>query len=155
MVRLIGAVVLGYIVIALVVFGGLSAAYLVLGAEGAFQPGIYAITTLWVVTSLVVGFAAGLLGGWVARMVARDVRGPWILAGVVLVLGLGMAVPALLGDASVAGARPDGIGMFDAIQQATTPGWILLLNPLVGAAGVVLGGGGLRTGRAAGRPVTS
>ena len=62
MLRTIGAVVLGYLAMALVVFVALSGAYLAVGADGAFRPGVYEVSALWIGISLVVGFGAGTPG---------------------------------------------------------------------------------------------
>jgi amino acid transporter len=138
--RVIGAVVLGYIAIFVVVFVGLSAFYLALGLGRAFQPGTFEISPLWIMVSLVVGFAAAFLGGRIALRVARGVKGPRALALVVVVLGIALALPVLLGTPPELGPRPEDMGPLDAMQQAQTPLVAALLNPLVGALGVLLGG---------------
>lgn len=143
MLRIIGGVVLGYVSMAAVVFAGLTGAYLALGADRAFQSGLYDVSAVWVAISLVVGLGAALLGGWVARRVSRTARGPWLLAGLIVVLGAGLAVAALLGEPAATGARTGALGPFDAMQQATTPIWVMLLNPVVGAIGALVGGGAM------------
>ncbi len=145
MLRLSAAVVLGYITTVVIVFSGLSLLYGVLGADGAFRPGVYEVSMLWIVLSCVIGFAAALLGGWVARRIGRDVKAPRALAVVVVILGVGLALPALLGGMDAVAVREGAPPMFDAMSNARTPAWVLLLNPLLGALGVLLGGGGLRS----------
>jgi hypothetical protein len=144
MLRVVGAVVLGYFVMALGLFLALSLAYFVLGADGAFRPGVYDVSAAWVVTSFVAGVGAALAGGWVARRVAGNVNGPRALAGVVVALGILFLIPVITGGQPVADARIGAPGMFEAMQQAQTPLWIMLLNPLIGAAGVLIGGRALR-----------
>lgn len=144
--RLIGGVVLGYITMAIAVFAGLSLLWMVLGTDGAFRPGSYDVSMAWALVSLVVGFGAALLGGFVSRRVSLVARGPQVLAAFVVVLGVLLALPVLLGAPEV-GPRPETVGMFDAMQQAQTPAWIMLLNPLIGALGVLLGGGALGDSR--------
>lgn len=147
MLRTIGGAILGYLVMGVTVFLGLTVAYLALGADRAFREGVYQVSPLWAVLSLVVGLGAAAIGGLVARRVASTAHGPLLLAGLVLVLGLAMAVPVLLADPAAAGAvdpsaaiRPDGLGPMEAMQHARTPAWLALLNPLVGVVGVLLGG---------------
>jgi hypothetical protein len=152
MIRLGGAVLGGYVLMAVIVFAGLSLAYLGMGPDRAFRSGVYDVSMLWVVTSLVVGFGAALAGGWVAGRVDGGARGPWVLAVVVVLLGLTLAIPALGGDAVAPGSRLDGPGVFDAMRQARTPVWLMLLNPFMGALGVLLGGGALRPAEPAPRP---
>lgn len=149
MLRSIGSAIVGYIAIFLVVFVSLTAAYLIVGVERAFRPGVYEVSTLWVVISLVVGIVAALVGGWVARRIAGRALGPQILAGLVLVLGLAMAVPALTAGAGAEAVaeRSSDVGPMEAMQKAKTPLVALLLNPLVGVVGVLVGGGALGRGR--------
>lgn len=147
MLRSIGGAVLGYILMAFVIFVGLTLAYLALGADGAFQPGSFEVSMLWIVISLAIGFGAAFLAGWTARKVAREARGPWLLAGIMVVLGLGMTLPILFGDAVTPGVRTSAIGSMEAMQRAQTPGWVMLTNLLVGVIGVLLGGRVLGTAR--------
>lgn len=150
--RLIASVLLGYVIMALTVFAGLSLAYVAVGADGAFRPGLYDVSTLWVVVSFVVGFGAALAGGWVARRIARSASGPLVLAVVVAALGVAMAVLTLFGEAADPGVRTGAVGTFEAMSYAQTPFWIMLVNPFVGAVGVLLGGGVLSTASAKAQP---
>jgi hypothetical protein len=144
--RLIGAVLLGYIAMALAVFAGLSLAFVGLGPDRAFRPGVYDVSALWVVVSFIVGFGAALAGGWVARRIARRALGPRVLAGVVAVLGAMLALTTVMGGAPEAiGLRTEVVGTFEAMQFAQTPFWIMLTNPLIGALGVLIGGSALRS----------
>jgi hypothetical protein len=149
MLRLIGAVVLGYVIIGITVFAGLSALWLAIGPDRAFQPGVYDVSMTWVLLSVVVGFIAALAGGWVARRIERTPTGPRVLAAVVFVLGIVLALPALFAEAPASVMRDAGLSMFEAMQQAQTPVWVMLLNPVIGAIGVLVGGGAARSeGRA-------
>jgi hypothetical protein len=139
MLRVIASVVVGYIVLFLCVFALFSGAYLLLRAEGAFQPGSYQVTTTWSLISFVLSFAAALVGGLVSRGIARSQTGPRALAGLVVVLGLVMAVFVAMSPPTPA-VRDASVPNMEAMQKAQTPLWVALLNPLVGAAGVLLGG---------------
>lgn len=149
--RSIGSAIVGYLAIFLVVFISLTAAYLIVGVERAFRPGAYEVSTLWVVISLVVGIAAAVVGGWVARRIAGRVLGPQLLAGLVFVLGIAMAVPALTAEGGVepAAERTSDVGPMEAMQNAKSPLIAVLLNPLIGVVGVLVGGGVLGRGRVA------
>jgi hypothetical protein len=138
--RIIGSVILGYLAIVLLIFAGLTFAWFVMGDNQAFRPGVFDISLRWGAVSLVVGLGAAVVGGWIARSIARDPRGPWILAGLVVALGLAMALPVIVSPPEALGPRTEALGMFDAMQQAQTPLWMMLLNPLVGAVGVLVGG---------------
>lgn len=135
--RAIGAVVLGYVVMAVVVFIFFTLAWLVLGADGAFAPGTYEVSGVWIAMSIVVGLVAAILGGFVCAVIAKSATPPKVLAAIVLVLGLAMAIPELGGEAPA--ERPAEVSMSEATQNAGQPGWILLLNPLIGAVGVLVG----------------
>lgn len=157
MLRSIGSAVVGYIAMFLVVFVSLTAAYLIVGVERAFRPGVYEVSTLWVAISLVVGFGAALVGGWVAWRIGGRVLGPQLLAGLVLVLGIAMAVPAITTEAEAGpvAERPGDVGPMEAMQKAKMPLISLILNPLVGVVGVLVGGGALGRGRRASSPQVS
>lgn len=139
--RTIGAVVLGYIVMFACVFAGLTGVWYALGADGAFEPATYDVTAGWMAASIVVGIAAAWLGGWVARIVGRNATAVKALAVVVLGLGLLMVLPVVFGAAPAPAARAADVAMFDAMQFARTPTWLMLLNPVIGAVGALFGGG--------------
>lgn len=139
MARAIGSVVLGYLVMFVTVFATLSIAYLLAGTEGAFMPGSYEVSTLWIVLSMILSFAAAVLGGFVCATVAKASTPPKVLAGIVLFLGLALAVPTLRRSDLESTPRTESVGNIEAMQNARQPAWIALLNPLIGAAGVLVG----------------
>lgn len=138
------AAVLGYVVMVLVVFATFSLLWVLLGPSGAFEPGTWEVSPPWLAGSIVLGFLAALLGGAACARVQADRRGVVILIALVVVLGIISALPEA---ADVVGPRPDDVGMGEAMTSARQPSWVAWLNPLIGAAGVYLGGG--RRGRAA------
>ncbi len=144
MLRLIGSAVLGYIAIAATVFGGLSAAFVVLGPDRAFQPGAFTVSALWIITIFAIGLTASVLGGWVSRAIARTATGPYALAVLVLVLGVAMAVASTFVAPPDTGLRAAGMSPFEAMQSARTPLWAQLVNPIIGAIAVLIGGDALR-----------
>jgi hypothetical protein len=141
--RAIGGAVVGYIVMVIIVFAGLTAAWMTLGAEGAFRPGVFTLSTTWLVISAVVALLAALAGGRVSRMIAKTATGPRILAALVVVLGIAQAIPAMTADPAAA-VRDAGLPMMDAIAQARTPMLMLILHPLIGALGALVGGNAVR-----------
>ena len=138
MFRSIAAVVVGYLVMFLLVFTLFTAAYLAMGTEAAFTPGTYEVSTLWVVISFVLGLVAALVGGYVCAAIARRGKAPLALAALVLGLGILFAIPVLTAPRESA-PRTGGVPNLEAMQNARTPGWVALLNPFVGAVGVLLG----------------
>lgn len=138
MLRSILAVVVGYVVMACVVFATFSIAYLTMGADGAFRPDSFEPSTVWIVTSFVLGFIAALVGGFVCAMIAKGSQAPLVLAGLVLVLGLLLAIPVITGSDEPM-VRTGSVGNLEAMQNARQPAWVALLNPFIGAAGVLAG----------------
>jgi hypothetical protein len=141
MIRNIGGVILGYIVMALLIFLTFSAAYLLMGANSAFKSGTYEVSGFWVAVSFALGLIAAVVGGYVCASVARGSRAPLALAVLVLVVGLLAAIPELraANDGGALAARPNEVSNMEAMQNAVQPIWIALLNPFVGAAGVLIG----------------
>lgn len=137
MIRTIAGVVIGYIVTALLVFILFSAAYLAMGTGNAFLPGSYQVSSLWLAVSVVLSFVAALAGGYVAAAVSRGTRAPLVLACAVLILGILFALPAL--GQPDPGPRAGDVGNVAAMMNARQPAWLLLLNPVIGAVGILVG----------------
>jgi hypothetical protein len=148
--RAIGAVIGGYLVMAIAVFATMSAAYKILGPDGSLRPGTYEPSAGWLITSIIIGVLAAVLGGFVCAAIARSSGPPKVLAGVVVILGLLYALPLLTGSGEQAATVSEGqVGNVEVTRQARQPLWVALLNPLIGAAGV-LAGARLRAGRETG-----
>lgn len=149
MMRNVGAVVAGYLAMALVIFATFSAAYLAMGADAAFMPASYEVTVLWLVVSFVLAFLAAMVGGYVCAAIASSHRAPVALAGLVLILSFLSAVP-LLTSKDAPKLRTGNVPNMQAMQSAQNPVWFALLIPLTGALAVMLGAR-LRQSRAPGR----
>jgi len=142
MVRFITAIVIGYLVMLLVVIGVFAAASPLVGVDRLFEPGTYQAARGWIVLSLAISLVAAMTAGSICARIAPATAAPLWLAAVVLVLGGLMAVPVVTStNAARGGPRPPGITMSDAMAHAEQPVWVALLNPLVGAAGVLIGAG--------------
>jgi hypothetical protein len=146
--RIVGAVIAGYVVIVAAIFFSFTLAFLVIGSDSAFLPGSWSVSATWVTISIILGLLAALLGGWVAAYIARRPAGPNALAALVLFLGLVVAVttspPAPAGGDAV---RTGSVRSMEAMRRGRAPPWLAWVNPLIGAAGVLIGGGLRRTGR--------
>jgi hypothetical protein len=138
--RTIGAVIAGYLVMFALVFVSFSLAFLVMGAAGAFAAGTYEASGLWLTTSFVLALVAAIAGGRVAAVVGRGARAVRWLAVFVAVIGLAMALPMVFTPGPANVPRPDRVGVMEAMQNARQPGWVALLNPVIGAIGVLVGG---------------
>jgi len=139
MLRLAGGVVVGYLAMALVVFGTFSLAFQLMGPEGAFRPGSYEISAAWAVTSVILGFFAAVAGGWISVTFARSRVAPRVLAGIVVILGVAAAMPALARGDEEPPPRKQTVDATEAMANARQPAWLALLNPLIGVTGVLLG----------------
>jgi len=100
-----------------VISGGIVMA-LTTGVVRFFAEGTEASVT-WITLSLVLSLGAAVLGGWTAALVGHKSPAVPVLAGMVLVFGL----------LSAAGG-----------QQSPDPRWITFVTPVLGAAGVLIGG---------------
>jgi hypothetical protein len=137
--RKIAGVVAGYVVMFVAVFAAFSIAFVALGADRAFKPGSYDVTGLWLAVSTALSFVAALLGGWVAAAIGRNAQVPRLLAVVVVVLGVLLAIPSLNAPRPDV-PRTDDVGNADAMMNARQPPAVALLNPVIGAVGVLAGG---------------
>ena len=141
MLKNIGSAVLGYVVIFVAIFITFTIAYLILGTNGSFQEGTYEVSFSWIVISIVLSIGAAILGGFVTKLVAKNDIAVKILAGIVLVLGLAMAVVQMSADTSdLPAVRDETVESMDAMNNAVSPTWMNFLNPLLGVLGVMYGG---------------
>lgn len=134
------AIVAGYLAMAFAVFLSFMLLYLAIGANGAFEPGSYEVSLPWIVLSTILSFAAAFVGGTVCARLATAQRAPIALAGIVLGLGLAMALPMLNPAEDLRPTvRTEAVGNMEAMANARQPAWIALANPFIGAAGVLAG----------------
>ncbi len=132
----VGAAVLGWVTMVVVTFVGLGIAWAVLGTEGALQPESWSPSSVFIVVMIVMGLVAATLGGAVCAKTAPDRWAVWVLVGIVVVLGLAVAVPEA---PAAAGPRPVDVGMLDAMMNAQPPRWLPWLDPVLGVVGALLG----------------
>jgi hypothetical protein len=141
MVRAILGVIVGYVVTALLIFLFFTLAYLAMGADMAFKPATYELSLIWIIVSFVVNAIAAVIGGFVCAAISKTTRAAQVFAGLVLVLGLLLAIPVLRGTDRRPIARSGAVSNMQAMQAARTPGWVALLNPVIGAVGILIGAG--------------
>ena len=137
--RAILSVVAGYLVMFATIFLSFTGLYLILGQDLSFQPGNYEPSVLWIVASFALGIGAAMLGGYSCARIARAATPPKVLAGLVLVIGVLSAAPALMAETTPAETRSGEVGNLDAMMKAKQPAWVAVANPFVGLAGVLLG----------------
>jgi len=140
MARAILGVIVGYVAMAALVFITFTLAYLAMGADGAFKPGTYDVTALWLAVSFALSVVGALLGGFVCAAVAKGPKAPVALVGIVFVLGLVFAVATVMApEDPTPKVRQGDVGNLEAMQGAKQPVWVAFLNPLIGTAGVLAG----------------
>ena len=141
MLRSVLAVIVGYLVIFVLSICAFTGAYAIMGAEGAFKPGSFDASLRWMAMAFAVYFVLGIIGGLVCAAIAKGGRAPLALAAVVLLLGLVFAIPSLIARTDTTNTvRTGDVPMIEAMQKAKEPLWGPLLFPVVGAAGVLIGG---------------
>jgi hypothetical protein len=140
MLRSVLGVIIGYIAIALIVFTGLTTAWLILGADGAFEPGVYEISTTWGAAAIAVNLIAAIIGGVVCMKIARQRGAVITFAAIVFILGLIVAIPTITAEETEPAARPDDVSMAVAMRDAEQPVWFCLMNPVTAALGIMIGG---------------
>jgi hypothetical protein len=123
------------------VFIAFTCLYLVLGADGAFKPGSYDASNLWMALSIVIGIVIAILAGFICATIAKGGRAHVGLAIVVLVLGLLFVIPTIM----VHNAKPNlprtgYVSNMDAMQRARQPIWAPFAFPFISAAAVLIGG---------------
>ena len=142
MLRNILGVIVGYIAIFALVVGLLFGLYAVLGQDGSFKPGTFEPSTLWLVLMFIVGLVAAVVGGVVcARISGGSVGARNGLVALVMVLGVLMALVQLMQPEPTPEelARGTDMSNIDAMNNARTPLWVAFSQPLLGAAGVLIG----------------
>ena len=139
MLRSVLSVLAGYVSMVAFVMVTFSVAYMVLGMSGVFKADSYEPSGMWILISFILGLVGAVIGGFICAWIARGSKAPLALAGILLVLGLVFAIPVLTADDVATPVRNEDMTMSEAMQQAKQPGWVALLNPFVGAIGVMIG----------------
>lgn len=138
MLKSIIAVVVSFVVMAIFSFAAFTCAYLVLGVERVFEAESYDVSTIWMVIMIVLSLIGGILGGLICAAISKNMTVCKVFAGIVLVLGLLSAIVTTMKERPDT-ARSGDVPNFEAMQKAQTPMWLCLVNPVLGAAGVLIG----------------
>jgi hypothetical protein len=139
MVRSIVAVIVAYIAMFVLTFLWYTCAYLLMGADNAFKPGTYQASNRWTAMAFASYLVIAIIGGLICAVIAKGGRAPLALAAVVFVLGLLLAIPALMIQKPDM-VRTGNVSNMEAMQRAKQPPWVPLTFPIVGAIGVLIGG---------------
>src|SRR5689334_9346138 len=105
--RIIAGIIVGYITMFVLVFLTFTCVFLLMGTEWSFEPNSFDASNRWIAMSLVANVIIGIIGGLVCALIAKERKAPLILALVVFVLGLVLAIPAVIAhDANPNLVRP-------------------------------------------------
>lgn len=136
MLRSILAVIVSYVAMFILLFAAFTAVYLALGADRVFEPNTYVAS--WLALAAVISFCGAILAGYICAAMSKSMRACQVLAGIVLVLGLLLCIPAMRADQTPR-LRAGDVTNMEAMRQAQAPTWMHLLSPVIGAVGVLFG----------------
>jgi hypothetical protein len=141
MARTIIGVIVGYVLMFILNFAAFVTLYAVIGPNQAFEPGLYLASTKWIAISMIMIIITGAIAGLVCAVIAKGGRAPLALAVMVIVLGLLLAIPAMMkAQVNSKLVRPGDVPQMQAAQLAYWPVWCPFLFPFISAAGVLIGG---------------
>jgi len=141
MLRAILAVVISYVLMFVLIFITFTCVYLLLGADGAFKPGTYDASNLWLAIAFLVNLVIAIIGGLICAAISKGGKARLGLAIVVFVMGLLLAIPSIMAQkANPNMVRAGNVSNMEAMTRAKEPVWVPLLFPFIGAAGVLIGG---------------
>lgn len=141
MARSIIGVIVGYVAMFLLNVAGFVTMYAVMGPDQAFEPGRYLASAKWIVVGFVMIFITAVIAGLVCAVIAKGGRAPLAMAVVVIVIGLLLAVPAMMKARNNAKlVRTGDVPSSEAAKLAYWPVWSPFAFPFVSAIGVIVGG---------------
>lgn len=134
------AAVVGYVALFVAVFVLFSVAFMILGVDRSYLPGVYDVSMLWIVVSLVLSLLAAIFGGYVCKMIAKNDMAVKILAGIALVLGLFLAISQMMA-APTDVLRPADVPVMEAMMLSIQPAWVGFVVTMLHVGGVFVGSG--------------
>jgi hypothetical protein len=141
MVRSIIAVIVSYITMFVLNFLGFVGLYAIVGPSHAFRPRLYLASNRWILMGVAVMFVSGIIAGLICAAIARGRKATLALAGLILVVGLLLAIPAVMKSRANAGmVRVGDVTSMEAMEKASWPVWAPLVFPFVSAMGALVGG---------------
>lgn len=137
MLRSILGVIVGFAAILLFFFAAFTGVYFAFGVERIFQPDSYEGSTLWLVLSAAVNLCGAILGGYVCAAISRNKRTCELFAAIVLIVLVLFCLPKMRDPNPH--VRAGDVSYMDTMRLTQMPVWMHVLNPILGAAGVLLG----------------
>lgn len=141
MVRSIIAVVVSYISMFVLNFLGFVGLYAIVGPGQAFKARSFLASNRWVAMAFAILLVTGIIAGLLCAAIARGRKSTVALAGLILVVGLILAIPAVMKAKANAGmARVGDVPAMEAAEKAYWPIWAPFAFPFVSAVGAIVGG---------------
>jgi hypothetical protein len=140
MVRSILGVIASLIAMAILVSVLSVALWFVLGVDGVLKPATFDAMPVLTIWSVLAAFIGALFGGWMCLKISKSRTAVLVFA--ILAILLGLLNATMQQGKPTPGPREPGLSVFDAIQKRKEPIWFTLLVPVIGCAGILLGGRG-------------
>ena len=141
MVRTIIAVVVSYVTMFVLNFLGFIGLYTVIGPDNAFKPRSFLASSRWIAMAFAIVLVSGIIAGLICAAIARGRKATLALAGLILLVGLLMAIPSVAKSRANAGmARVSEVPAMEAAEKAYWPVWAPFTFPFVSAIGALVGG---------------
>jgi len=137
MLKSIVGVIVGYLAMSVVAFCAYTAAYLGLGAERAFEADTYALSGIWIGLVIVITCIAGLVGGLTCAAISKSRTTGLVFALIVFVLSFVFELPNIMDHTPK--TRAGDVSNMEAMGKAQPPVWLLILNPFLGGAAILMG----------------
>jgi predicted MFS family arabinose efflux permease len=139
MLRPILGVIVSYVALFLLWSALFFGAYALLGPERAFQADSYEVSSLWLWLTGAVTFFGAVAGGYLCARISKSNRACQVLAFVVFLIAILLCIKAMRRDVGGLHVRAGEVTRWEAVGLAVEPNWMHLLNPVIGAAGILLG----------------
>ena len=136
MIRPILAVVVSYVVIAVLVTLFCLAGFAALGVDRLFQTDSYEVSTLWLGISLAISAVSAVLGGYVCAVIGGSMRACKALALAVFAFGILFCLPKMREDTNW---RAGDVPTLQVMSLAQLPMWMYVVTPVLGAVCVLVG----------------
>src|ERR1051325_110155 len=123
------------------VFIGFTIAFVATGPDVAFKPGSYEGSTTFIGVAFLINFVTAIIGGLICAVIVRGGRAPIALAIVVFILGIALAIPAVIKRRNNEHlVRQPNTPVAVAVKMGYWPVWVPFSFPFTGAIGVWIGG---------------